>query len=102
MKEKWIMFEIEYLRRYSYFQTNVMLLTISILSALLFYLFAYIQNSFLLELLTVILFVPLIIFLSFETYKDTMSLVKFLNEKTKELEKSYNKLVGEQIRKGGR
>jgi uncharacterized membrane protein len=85
MKEKWIMFEIEYLKRYSYFQTDTMLLTISILFALVFYLFAYIQNSFLLEALILIVFIPLIVFLVFETYKDGMNLVNFLNEKMKEL-----------------
>jgi uncharacterized membrane protein len=86
-KEEWIMFEIEYLKRYSYFQTDTMLLTVSILFALVFYLFASIQNSFLLEALILIVFIPLIVFLAFETYKDGMRLVNLLNEKTKELER---------------
>jgi hypothetical protein len=86
MKEEWIMFEIEYLKRYSYFQTDTMLLTLSILFALVLYLFAYIQNNFLLEALILIVFTPIILFLSFKTYKDAMSLINFLNEKTKELE----------------
>lgn len=82
-KEEWIMFEIEYLKRYSYFQTDTMLLTISILFALVLYLFASIQNSFLLEALVVIFFAPLIPFLAFESYKDAMSLINLLNEKRK-------------------
>jgi hypothetical protein len=86
MKEEWIMFEIEYLKRYSYFQTDTMLLSLSILFALVFYLFASMQNSLLLEALVVILFTPLVPFLAFETYKDAMSLINLLNEKTKELE----------------
>ena len=86
MKEELIMFEIEYLKRYSYFQTDTMLLTISILFVLVLYLFAYIQNSFLLEALILIPFTPLIVFLAFETYKDGMNLVNLLNEKMKELE----------------
>ena len=85
-KEEWIMFEIEYLKRYSYFQTDTMLLTISILFALVLYLFVYIQDSFLLEALTLIVFTPLIVFLALETYKDGMSLANFLNTKMKELE----------------
>jgi hypothetical protein len=90
MKEKWIMFEIEYLKRYSYFQTDTMLLSLSILFTLVLYLFAYIQNSFLLEALIIIVFTPIILFLSFETYKDAMSLINFLNEKTKELEGEHD------------
>jgi hypothetical protein len=85
-KEELIMFEIEYLKRYSYFQTDVMLLKMSILSTLVLYLFAYIKDSFLLEALILIVFIPLIVFLTFETYKDGMNLANFLNNKMKELE----------------
>jgi hypothetical protein len=85
-KEEWIMFEIEYLKRYSYFQTDTILLTVSILFALVLYLFASIQNSFLLGALILILFMPLIAFLTFETFKDGMTLVNLLNSKMKELE----------------
>jgi hypothetical protein len=85
-KEEWIMFEIEYLKRYSYFQTDTILLTVSILFALVLYLFASIQNSFLLEALILILFMPLIAFLTFETFKDGMSLTNLLNSKMKESE----------------
>jgi hypothetical protein len=86
LKQEWLMFELEYLKRYSYFQTDTMLLTISILSALLFYLFATVQNIFLLKLLVPILFTPLIVFLSFDTYKKAKSLINLLNSKIKELE----------------
>jgi uncharacterized protein YqhQ len=85
-KEEWIMFEIEYLKRYSYFQTDTILLTVSILFALVLYLFASIQNNFLLGALILIVFMPLIAFLTFETLKDGMSLVNLLNTKMKELE----------------
>jgi len=87
MKEEFIMFEIEYLKRYSYFQTDSLLLLIVILSTMVFYLFASMQNSLLLEALVVIFFIPIIALLAFETYKDGMSLVNLLNTKMKELEK---------------
>jgi hypothetical protein len=85
IKEELIMFELEYLKRYSYFQTNVMLLSISIIFASIFYLLAYIQNSFLLKLLVPISFTPIILYLSFQTYKDATNLINLLNDKMKEL-----------------
>jgi len=91
MKEEWIMFEIEYLKRYSYFQTDTMLLTASILFALVLYLFSSIQNSFLLEALVAMFFAPIIAFLTFETFKDGMSLLKLLNGKMEELEQLMKK-----------
>jgi hypothetical protein len=87
LKEEWIMFELEYLERYFYFQTNVMLLSISIIFAFVFYLLAYIQNNFLFKLLVPISFAPIILFLSFQTYKDATNLINLLNDKMKELKK---------------
>jgi uncharacterized protein YqhQ len=84
MKEKWIMFEIEYLKRYSYFQTSSFLLTITILIAWLIYLFAYIQEIQLLKFASII-YIPIIAYLAYETYKDGNNLVNLLNDKMKEL-----------------
>jgi uncharacterized protein YqhQ len=86
LKQKWIMFELEYLRHYSYFQTSVMLLTISILFALLSYLFASIQEIQLLKFVSII-YIPIIAYLAYETYKDGNNLVNLLNDKMKELKK---------------
>jgi membrane protein YdbS with pleckstrin-like domain len=85
MKEEWIMFELEYLKRLSYFQIDSLLLLIAILSAMVFYLFASMQNSLLLEALVVIFFIPVIAFFAFETYKDGSNLMKLLNEELKRI-----------------